>query len=569
MSLNLSGVLSLNANGFTSGINKAVSNVDKLDSKMKKAKGGMSGVTSGLKDVGGSAFGSIGNVKQLVGAFAGFKIVQKVIEGVTSSLKIGFSEAVDMEGYRTQLNTATKDTQKAGKLMSEAIKYANKTPFETGDVVQATATMEAYGLSSEKYLSDIGDMAGATNKGIMQSTEAMADAMVGEFERLKEFGIRKDQIVAKSNEKYGKNVVFNAKGQMLDEIKMMDTLQSIMQEKFKGGAEAQSKTIKGMMSTVTGTFKTGMASILGISTEGEKAGTILEGTLLDKIGGGINFISEKIQQLQDQGVFSAIGQSLSGFISGVTNGISTLQPYFNKFKDTFLPIIQDVFSTISSVIFPVFAESANNVFPKIGSLFMSLCTLVQTLWNGVLKPVFEAFAPVVNVVIESMANTFNGLVTVIQGVADLISGIISGDWTLAWNGAKEVVMGAIETITSALGGLINRAVETAGAVKEAFKNSFIGQGAQAVHNFFNKDEVPAKANGTSYAQGGLTQVNERGGELQMLRDGTTIVPAERSKQLIENNKNETTQKDVKIYIDAKGLSVNEMVSELKLRLGNI
>ena len=51
----------------------------------------------------------------------------------------GFSEAFNMEGYKMQLVTATKDTEKAGQLMARAIKFANSTPFETGEVVEATA----------------------------------------------------------------------------------------------------------------------------------------------------------------------------------------------------------------------------------------------------------------------------------------------------------------------------------------------------------------------------------------------------------------------------------------------
>ncbi|WBK39602.1 hypothetical protein CB452P1_000018 [Clostridium phage CB452P1] len=176
MAFNLSGILSLDSSGFTSGISKAKSEVAGLSSEMGKTKSGADGLGSGLKGIGSSAIGSIGSVKSLIGAFAGFKAVQTAVSTVTGAIKTGFAEASDMEGYKVQLETATKDTKKAGKLMSNAIEFANKTPFETGQVVQATATMEMYGLTSERWLSDIADMAGATNKDMMQATEAMVDA---------------------------------------------------------------------------------------------------------------------------------------------------------------------------------------------------------------------------------------------------------------------------------------------------------------------------------------------------------------------------------------------------------
>lgn len=51
--------------------------------------------------------------------------------GVTAALaaKTGLSEAMDLEGYRLQLETATKDTQKASEIMQYAINLANKTPL--------------------------------------------------------------------------------------------------------------------------------------------------------------------------------------------------------------------------------------------------------------------------------------------------------------------------------------------------------------------------------------------------------------------------------------------------------
>ena len=140
-------------------------------------------------------------VKVVDGAIVKTAKAGAVMAATVGSLAVGtgFSEAFNMEGYKMQLVTATKDTEKAGQLMARAIKFANSTPFETGEVVEATAKMEAYGISSEKWLADVADMAGATNKSIDQATEAMADAVVGEYERMKEFGIKKRPNYRKSH----------------------------------------------------------------------------------------------------------------------------------------------------------------------------------------------------------------------------------------------------------------------------------------------------------------------------------------------------------------------------------
>ena len=102
--------------------------------------------------------------------------------------KTGFSEALDLEGYRLQLETATKDTQKASAIMSYAVTLANKTPFEGGELVEGAAKFESMGMAAKKWLPLAGDMAAATNKSFDQATEALIDAQNGELERLKEFG---------------------------------------------------------------------------------------------------------------------------------------------------------------------------------------------------------------------------------------------------------------------------------------------------------------------------------------------------------------------------------------------
>ena len=49
------------------------------------------------------------------------------------ALKTGLTEALDLEGYKMQLETATKDTKKASEIMQYAINLANRTPFEGGE----------------------------------------------------------------------------------------------------------------------------------------------------------------------------------------------------------------------------------------------------------------------------------------------------------------------------------------------------------------------------------------------------------------------------------------------------
>lgn len=574
MAFNLSGILSLDSSGFTSGISKAKSEVAGLGSEMGKTKGGADGLGSGLKGIGSSATGAIGGVKSLIGAFAAFKGVQVAVSTVTGAIKTGFEEASNMEGYRVQLETATKDTEKAGKLMSNAIEYANKTPFETGQVVQATAVMEMYGLSSERWLSDIADMAGATNKDMMQATEAMVDAGVGEFERLKEFGLSKDKIMAESAKKYGKDVVFNSKGQVTDQIKLMDTLQEMMQKSYGGGAEKLSKTTKGLWSTVTGVWKTGMATILGIGTEGENAGVILEGTFMDYVKKGVETVATALQNFQNSGIFNEIGMAFDNTIQVMIiktqKGISIITPFFKKFRDTFLPIIKDVFNVITTQIYPAFKNVAEEVFPSVGNLFQSLCDLTSTLWNNVMKPVWDEFAPKVREAIEVATPFISGFMDLLTGLSDFLTNVFEGNWAGAWEAIKTTCKDAVSEMISSIGSLASSLSSIGGFLMNPAGSvaNFLGKkaGTSIGKSLFGDKE---NANGTSYFTGGVTSTDERGGELKVLPSGTTIIPADRSKEMISKGNTDNSKKDVKIYITANNMDIDQLADVLEMRLANI
>ena len=196
-----------------------------------------------------------------------------------AAVKTGFSEAFDMEGYRAQLETATKDTQKAAKIMTYAMDYANKTPFEGNEVVEGAAKFESMGMSAKKWLTYTGDMAGATNKSFDQAVEALIDAQTGELERLKEFGITKRQIQEKAEKMFTNEQIINNQGQITNQKKFNQAMLALMEDKFAGGAAKQAQTLKGAWSTVTGTVKSALANVMGMQSDG----TVRAGSAFDII----------------------------------------------------------------------------------------------------------------------------------------------------------------------------------------------------------------------------------------------------------------------------------------------
>lgn len=170
--------------------------------------------------------------------------------GGLAAAKKGFDWLVganaDMEQYQNTLAVVLKSQEEAVKTLAWANKFAAQTPFEIPQIVEATTRMQAYGISAQKTLGIVGDMASVMGKDLMQAVEAIADAQTGELERLKEFGITK-KMIQEQAKLLGTNPV-NNQGSITDQKAFNAALFSLMEDRFKGGMEMQSRTFKGMLS---------------------------------------------------------------------------------------------------------------------------------------------------------------------------------------------------------------------------------------------------------------------------------------------------------------------------------
>lgn len=288
----------------------------------------------------------------------------------------GLSEAMDLEGYRTQLETATKSTQKAAEIMKFSIELANKTPFEGGEMVEASSKLESMGLSAKSYLTNIVDMAAATNKPLDQATEAFIDAQTGELERLKEFGIKKADIQAKANEMFAGQETINNKGQITNQENFNKALLAIMEDRYTGGAEKLSKTTKGMWSTVTGVTKNALAKIVGIQDDG----TVKSGTLIDKIREKMQLLGDKLTKWQSDGTLDNIASKATEAFNKVYNVLSKVFNFVVQHKDIIITIasMAVAFTVVNKAIRGL--SAATKAFQLVWALLNGTIALTPIGW---------------------------------------------------------------------------------------------------------------------------------------------------------------------------------------------
>lgn len=194
----------------------------------------------------------------------------------TAMTVMGFKAASSIEQYKNTLDTVLKDPKKASATLEWANKFADETPFQNKEVMDATVKLHAYGLDPQVFLKTIGDTAATMGKSLDQAVEAIADASVGELERMKEFGIKKDQVIA-YGKKLGLEDFVDAKGTITDANKFMMALSKLMENRHKDGMEKQSKTVAGLWSTILGKSQSALAKFVGMNRDGSaRAGSAFE-----------------------------------------------------------------------------------------------------------------------------------------------------------------------------------------------------------------------------------------------------------------------------------------------------
>ena len=181
-------------------------------------------------------------------AFATGRTAGAIGLSIGAALALPLKAAADMESMNIALQTSFQGNQKEARAAFDAInKFASATPYGLEEVMTGFIKLKNMGLDpSQEALTAYGNTASAMGKSLNDMVEAVADAATGEFERLKEFGIK-----AKSE---GDNVTFTFQGVKTTVGKNAKEIEQYLKfvgnVKFAGGIEAQSKSVKGMLSTL-------------------------------------------------------------------------------------------------------------------------------------------------------------------------------------------------------------------------------------------------------------------------------------------------------------------------------
>lgn len=308
----------------------------------------------------------------------------KVGLAIAAPLGLAVKAAAEYERMNIALKTSFQGNDAAAqKAFKEINKFAAQTPYELEEVMTGFIKLKNMGLEpGQKALTAYGNIASGMGKSLNDMVEAVADAATGEFERLKEFGIK-----AKTQ---GDTVAFTFQG-VTTKVKknskeIEQYLQMVGNTKFKGGIEAQSKSIIGQFSTLKDNANALMVKIgntlVPMVNRLFKAIT----PVIDKIANWIDKNPELVATITKVAAGAAAlalaASGVSFIFGGVLKVVSVLSTGFGIFFRV-LGFVSSAMSFLGTVVRIVSAIMMANPIILIITLIAGAAMLIYKYWEPI------------------------------------------------------------------------------------------------------------------------------------------------------------------------------------------
>lgn len=182
-------------------------------------------------------------------------------------------------------------------------------------------------------------------------------------------------------------------------------------------------------------------------------------SLMGKVGEFLPMLGNMLNVVSNLGIFNILADALNAVgtaVAPLLPHLSVLATMLGQGISAAIKKLTPLFATIGEALAPIiatFVEVAGDVIPVLVDAFGRI--------SDALSPVIEVIGKVAGVIVSVLAPILGGfLIGIINaavgfiegisrafmGVVNIVKGLLTGDWTMVWEGIKMVVSGVIEAI---------------------------------------------------------------------------------------------------------------------------
>jgi hypothetical protein len=367
-----------------------------------------------ISKIGGSA-ARMGKTLALGFAGAGAAAGGALVVGLKKSVDAAKEAEVSQAKLKAQLHASGISYRAHAKDIDAVIqKHSRLAGVDDEDLQDAFTGLVRTTGSVSKSMHDMGlvtDIARGKHIDVTKAAELLGKVHNGNVAVLKRYGIAIDPItkaqdkLKESNKKATAEQIAAAKA--TDKTATSQKAMAELQKRFGGQAEAYGKTAAG----ASDRFHVALENVE------EKLGKGLL-PILAKVTGGVAKFLEGIDS----------GKGVGGrFATAMSAG-------FNRVKTTVQTVIAAVRGYLTR-----HREDIQSVIEA----FKRVASFAKTTWQETLLPIVRRTVAAIKPIVQGVAD-------LIRGIVRTISGLLSGNWSKAWDGAKEAVSGAWKLIKTAV-----------------------------------------------------------------------------------------------------------------------
>lgn len=369
-------------------VDRATASLNKLTTAGTSAERATDGLTKRSIGLGAALTRVVAPMALLTAAIAGLRSVTGVHR--------------EFEVLQAQLRTATGSAEGAAEAFAAIKQLAIETPYDLAQVTDGFVKLVNYGLTpSREAIIAYGNTASALRRDMTQIIEAVADAAVGQYVRLKDLGI----LASRENGKV--TLSFRGVTETINDstTEIEGYLMRLGQNQFAGAMAERMKTLDGAISNFGDAWKTTVAAVgeagIGSAIEASfrSATQALEG-VRDRITSG--YWTEALRAWGAQ--FTWVAEHATASIALIGDALDAEAPEWQNTVEKTGKSIWNVFlelpsrvrasvMRIGAVLYSIYAEGAAAAVALKDAFVVSLSAIADTAVNvgKTLKGAFNVF----------------------------------------------------------------------------------------------------------------------------------------------------------------------------------
>lgn len=561
---NISAKVTADTSNFTKNMGQAEKATEEFNEEQKE-------VGAESVNLGGKFSSLAGKIKTLAASY-----------GLIKTATTGITYNSTMEQYETSFEVMTGSAEKAADTVGRLQKIASETPFEMPQLADTTQLLMNYGFTADEALDKmqiLGDISqGSADKmsRIAMAYGQMSSAGKVSLEDVKQMIEAGFNPLQEISEKTGESME-SLYERISDGTLSIDEITASMERSTSEGGkyfqsmDKQSQTLSGKFSTLKDTVNNALGEALEPFTNWLRDSAIpfmieffenIE-TYIPFIGAFAAVIGAArlaIFLYTAQQTLAAAGTTILG------SGIAILKGAFTALTSPIGLVTLAIGAVIAIGILLVshweeVKEIAGRVWDWIKQKFEAFSNFLSNVFTTDWSETFGFIGDLMNGFFKSVSNIWNSIKKIFGGIIDFITGAFAGNWKKAWNGIRGIFSGIWDGLVAIVKAPINGVIALINGVIGGINKLSIKipdwvpkLGGKKLG--FNIGKIPYLAQGTNDFQGGFAVINERGGELVNLPNGTQVIPHDISVQYARESARANNTNSIDLTGILEGIIIN-------------